>query len=380
MERTELWRALPLRRLRLRRASPSVPLLSPHSLSLSLSLSRLLSGPPAALVTTHTHTHCSLRSRCCSSVSPAIACCSKGASRCLSVAPLHRRLRTSARSHLAQPFFSSLSPLTVLHHVHSRRPAARRFVRPHFCADVADALPAGRLLALRDAERGGLRLVSAVRRRSTAGEGRCADVLPPTAPAARPTRAADQARHHREVRCTHRPHCTPRPRRLHRSPLAPLCSSAVHGRPEKYVVHAEMPGVKKDDIRLNVEDGVLTISAEKRDEHEEQRQEQRGWRTLRREIAYGTVTRAIRLPPDAKADAVNARFQDGVLEVVPPAHGLSADTQPRAAALTLGASLRVCGRSTYRARRRRWRSPTSRYSERRDAEGERRPMGTRQGR
>lgn len=71
------------------------------------------------------------------------------------------------------------------------------------------------------------------------------------------------------------------------------------------------------DIRLNVENGLLTVSAEKRDENEDRRDD-RGFRWLRREISYGTVTRAIRLPPDAKPEEVQARFSDGVLEVEVP--------------------------------------------------------------
>ena len=75
--------------------------------------------------------------------------------------------------------------------------------------------------------------------------------------------------------------------------------------------------MKKDNIRLNVDGGLLTVTAEKRDESED-RKEERGVRILRREIGYGTVTRAIRLPPDAKAEEVRAKFNDGVLEVEVP--------------------------------------------------------------
>ena len=99
--------------------------------------------------------------------------------------------------------------------------------------------------------------------------------------------------------------------------LVPQLKLDVVEQPDKYVLHCEAPGVKREQLRLTVEDGVLTVTAEKRDEHEE-RKDDKGYRVLRREIGYGTVTRSIRLPRDSRPDDVRARFDNGVLEIEIP--------------------------------------------------------------
>jgi HSP20 family protein len=85
-------------------------------------------------------------------------------------------------------------------------------------------------------------------------------------------------------------------------------------RGENLVVRADIPGVKKDDIRIEVENDVLTISGERRDQHEEK---QDGY--YRSERSYGQFYRAIPLPEGVNADKCNATFNDGVLEVTLPA-------------------------------------------------------------
>jgi len=79
------------------------------------------------------------------------------------------------------------------------------------------------------------------------------------------------------------------------------------------VVRADLPGITPDDVQIDVEDGVLTISGERRQKHEE-RQE----RFYRSERSYGTFTRSIALPEGVDDDQVNARFEHGVLEVTVP--------------------------------------------------------------
>jgi HSP20 family protein len=79
------------------------------------------------------------------------------------------------------------------------------------------------------------------------------------------------------------------------------------------VVHADLPGVKRDDVEVNVDDDLLTIRGERRQEH---REAERGYR--RTERSYGSFFRQIPLPEGVDPDEVQASFQDGVLEVVVP--------------------------------------------------------------
>jgi HSP20 family protein len=81
-------------------------------------------------------------------------------------------------------------------------------------------------------------------------------------------------------------------------------------RGDKFVVRADLPGMKKDDVKVEVENNVLTISGERTDEHEENRE---GF--YRSERSYGQFYRAIPLPEGVSADQCEATFKDGVLEV-----------------------------------------------------------------
>jgi len=85
-------------------------------------------------------------------------------------------------------------------------------------------------------------------------------------------------------------------------------------RGDNLVIRADIPGVKKDDIKVEVENDMLTISGERRDQHEEK---QDGY--YRSERSYGQFYRAIPLPDGVNADKCNATFNDGVLEVTLPA-------------------------------------------------------------
>jgi HSP20 family protein len=85
-------------------------------------------------------------------------------------------------------------------------------------------------------------------------------------------------------------------------------------RGDNLVIRADVPGVKKDDIKLEVENGVLTISGERREEHEDK---QEGF--YRSERSYGQFYRAIPLPEGVNTEQCSATFNDGVLEVTLPA-------------------------------------------------------------
>eukprot|EP00742_Colponemidia_sp_Colp-10_P003293 GILJ01003504.1.p1 GENE.GILJ01003504.1~~GILJ01003504.1.p1 ORF type:complete len:176 (-),score=39.29 GILJ01003504.1:192-719(-) len=77
-----------------------------------------------------------------------------------------------------------------------------------------------------------------------------------------------------------------------------------------YRVSAEMPGVNKEDIKLNVDHGVLSIEAEKKVEKKEDNE-----RFHRVERSYGKYHRSFRLPENCDADQIQAKYVDGVLTV-----------------------------------------------------------------
>jgi len=87
----------------------------------------------------------------------------------------------------------------------------------------------------------------------------------------------------------------------------------VFERDGSLVVHADLPGVRREDVEVNVEGDVLTISGERR---QETRNAEGGY--VRTERSYGTFFRQIPLPDGVDPAQVQASYQDGVLEVVVP--------------------------------------------------------------
>ena len=79
---------------------------------------------------------------------------------------------------------------------------------------------------------------------------------------------------------------------------------------KEYLVKAEVPEVKKEDLKVLVEDGVLSINGERKSEKEEN-----GKKYHRIERAYGSFERSFTLPADADATKVTSDFKDGVLQV-----------------------------------------------------------------
>lgn len=82
---------------------------------------------------------------------------------------------------------------------------------------------------------------------------------------------------------------------------------------DKFVIHADIPGVKPEDIDVSMENGVLTIKGERESEKKEERE---GYKRVER--AYGSFMRRFSLPDTADADNISAKSVDGVLEVVIP--------------------------------------------------------------
>ena len=79
---------------------------------------------------------------------------------------------------------------------------------------------------------------------------------------------------------------------------------------EHFVLRADLPGMTESDVNIELEDNVLTVSGERKAEHEE-----KGEGFYRVERAFGSFSRALTLPKGIDAEAVNASFSNGVLEV-----------------------------------------------------------------
>ncbi|GAB5604976.1 Hsp20/alpha crystallin family protein [Sideroxyarcus sp. TK5] len=82
---------------------------------------------------------------------------------------------------------------------------------------------------------------------------------------------------------------------------------------DAYLIRGEIPGVKKEDVRLTVQDGMLTIQGERKMEKEEKNKKYH-----RVECSYGNFVRSFRMPDDADEDKVKAEFKDGMLNVTLP--------------------------------------------------------------
>jgi HSP20 family protein len=79
---------------------------------------------------------------------------------------------------------------------------------------------------------------------------------------------------------------------------------------KEYTVKAELPGLNRENIKVTVEGGVLSIAGERKVEKEEKNKKYH-----RIERSYGSFTRSFTLPEDASGEKVNAEFKDGVLKV-----------------------------------------------------------------
>jgi HSP20 family protein len=87
----------------------------------------------------------------------------------------------------------------------------------------------------------------------------------------------------------------------------------VYERDGKLHVRADLPGLKPEDINVNVEDDVLTVSGERRDEREEKRE---GY--FHSERSYGRFERSLALPRGVDPNAIECKFENGVLSLEAP--------------------------------------------------------------
>ncbi len=105
-----------------------------------------------------------------------------------------------------------------------------------------------------------------------------------------------------------------RPVEMGNVPEAPAVKIDVKEQDNAFVVHAEMPGIKKEDIHVNIDGPTVSISAERKQEKEVKE----GERVLRTERYFGKVSRSFQLGQDIDDSQASAKFTDGVLELTLP--------------------------------------------------------------
>lgn len=99
-----------------------------------------------------------------------------------------------------------------------------------------------------------------------------------------------------------------RPRNGDLTEWAPVAD--ISATPAEYLIKAELPAVKKEDVKVTLENGVITISGERKHEKESKDENE-----IRVESFHGTFTRSFALPDDISPEGIRAESKDGVLKV-----------------------------------------------------------------
>ncbi len=99
---------------------------------------------------------------------------------------------------------------------------------------------------------------------------------------------------------------------------------------DHFVLRADLPGLSEGDVNIELEDNVLTISGERKAEHEDRKE---GY--YRVERAFGSFSRSLTLPEGIEAEAITASFHNGVLEVKVPK---PEERKPRKVAISVGSA------------------------------------------
>jgi HSP20 family protein len=97
---------------------------------------------------------------------------------------------------------------------------------------------------------------------------------------------------------------------------------------DDFVLRADLPGLSEGDVNIELEDNVLTVSGERKSEHEERKE---GY--YRVERASGSFSRSLTLPEGVNAEAIKASFDKGVLEIRIPK---PEERKPRKVAISVG--------------------------------------------
>ena len=87
----------------------------------------------------------------------------------------------------------------------------------------------------------------------------------------------------------------------------------LYEKDDHFIIKAELPGINKDDIKVDLKDRVLTLSGERSFDNEVKEENY-----YRRERSYGKFQRAFTLPADVASEKIKAEFKDGVLQIEVP--------------------------------------------------------------
>lgn len=93
--------------------------------------------------------------------------------------------------------------------------------------------------------------------------------------------------------------------------------------PEEYIVHAELPGVKKEDINIDYTNNYLTISARRNNEYEEKKENY-----IKHERSYGSISRGFYIS-NVDKNLIKAKFDNGVLNIELPKKEISSNNSNR---------------------------------------------------
>ena len=101
-------------------------------------------------------------------------------------------------------------------------------------------------------------------------------------------------------------------------PLGWLPAMEIIEKDNALIVTAELPGVNMGDVNITLEDGVLTVTGEKKEEKEEKDEGKENFRYHMWERQYGSFKRAFTLPKEIDAEKIAATFDNGILTVTLP--------------------------------------------------------------
>jgi HSP20 family protein len=107
----------------------------------------------------------------------------------------------------------------------------------------------------------------------------------------------------------------------------------VIAKDNKLVTRVDLPGMKKEDVNVEVADGMLTLSGERKKEFKEEKDDY-----FREEREYGSFCRTVPLPKGVKSEDVKASFINGVLEVTVPLPAAAIEPAAKKIAITDGAA------------------------------------------
>ena len=85
---------------------------------------------------------------------------------------------------------------------------------------------------------------------------------------------------------------------------------------DNVIIKAEMPGMNKDDVKISIQDNVLTLKGEKKQEKQEKEERDANYHRIER--SYGSFCRSFQLPTSVKTDTIKASYKNGVLNIILP--------------------------------------------------------------